>query len=78
MNSLELREMNADHVVYAYSPNGEGVPGEVEYLFADGKTSVLRQSSDDFNGYYAHKACNKVTECVRKNNLPIKFVQAWY
>jgi hypothetical protein len=78
MNALELLEMNSNHVVYAYQPDGRGETGEVEFVFSDGEARVLRRAPDDVGGRYAFKACSKVKECVYENNLPIKFVQAWY
>ena len=78
MNILELFEMNRERIVYCYQPDGKGQPGKVAYLFIDGKASVLDRAPDDTGGRYAHKACKRVEECVRKNNLPIKFIQAWH
>ena len=77
MNKLELLEMNRDRIVYAYQPDGEGDPGEIVYLFADGKATVLYTAPEDTNGSYAFKACKRVEECVKKKNLPMNFVQAW-
>jgi len=78
MNILELFEMNRERIVYSYQPDGEGESGKVAYLFADGKASVLSKAPDDTGGRYAFKACKRVEECVQKNNLPIKFIQAWH
>lgn len=77
MNLLKLFEANQERVIYSYQPDGEGEPGQVAYLFADGKASVLRTAPDDTGGRYAFKACKRVEECIQKNNLPIKFIQAW-
>ena len=77
MNILELLEMNRDRIVYAYQPDGKGRPGKVVYLFADGKASLLDAAPEDAGGRYAFKACKRVEECVQKNNLPIKLIQAW-
>lgn len=77
MNILELFEMDRDRIVYTYQPDGEGTPGQVIYLFASGKASLLRAAPEDASGRYAFKACKRVEECVKKNNLPIKLIQAW-
>ena len=78
MNELRLKEMNQDRVVYFYQPEGKGEYGEIVYLFADSQATVFKLSKDDEFGRYASKAASKVEECVRKNNLPLKVVQAWY
>ena len=78
MNELKLKEMNSERVVYFYQPDGKGERGEILYSFVDGKASVSKQSKDDEIGRYAHKAVEKVEECVKKNNLPLEFIQAWY
>ena len=78
MNELQLKEMNQDRIVYFYQPEGKGERGEIVYVFADAQASVSKQSEDDEHGHYAHKAVRKVEECVKKNNLPMKFTQAWY
>ncbi len=78
MNDLILKEMNSSKIVYLYHPNGESEYGEVEYLFSDKQAHVVKKASGDDTGYFAHKATRKIEECVSKNNLPLKFTQAWY
>ena len=78
MNELTLKEMNTEYVVYLYQPEGRGDFGEIVCLFASQQASVIKQSKDDEFGRYANKAVVKVEECVKKNNLPLKFIQAWY
>lgn len=78
MNQLELKEYSKEQIVYIYRPEGEGEGGEVIYRFADKCAVIGKQAADDEFGRYAHKAVLKVEECVKKNNLPIKVIQAWY
>ena len=47
------------------------------YVFADKEATVTKKSKDDEIGRYGYKAAAKIKECVDKNNLPIKFIQAW-
>ena len=77
MNELLLKEYNAEHITYLYKPDGKGEYGEVMYVFADNEAKIIKQSRDDEIGRYGYKAATKVKECVEKNNLPIKFIQAW-
>jgi GH35 family endo-1,4-beta-xylanase len=77
MNELRLKEYTADHIVYLYQPDGKGEWGEVAYLFADNEAKITKQSKDDEIGRYGYKAARKIEECVQKNNLPMKFIQAW-
>ena len=77
MNILELFEMTKEHIIYLYRPEGRGEGGKVIYHFADKKAIVYQQATDDEFGRYAHKASLKVEECVDKNNLPLRLVQAW-
>ena len=78
MNELVLREMNQDHVLYLYQPEGKGEYGEILYSFSERKARAKKMALEDISGRYALKACYKVEECVSKNNLPIRFTQAWY
>jgi hypothetical protein len=78
MNELLLQEMNQERVIYLYKPEGKGESGEIIYFFAKNQAQVVKQSKDDEFGRYANKALLKIEECVSKNNLPIKLVQAWY
>jgi len=77
MNELVLKEMNEDRIIYLYHPNGEETFGEIEYLFDEKHARVTKRAVNDETGYFAHKATRKVEECVGKNNLPLKFTQAW-
>ena len=77
MNELILKEMNENRIIYLYHPNGEEAFGEIEYLFSEKQAHVSRKADNDETGHFAHKATRKVEECVIKNNLPIKFIQAW-
>ena len=78
MNELILREMNESRIIYLYHPNGEETFGEIEYLFSEKLARVAKKADNDESGYFAHKATRKIEECVGKNNLPLKFTQAWY
>ena len=78
MNELILKEMNDKRILYFYHPNGEPLFGEIEYLFSDSHAYITRKADNDESGYFAHKATQKVEECVGKNNLPLKLTQAWY
>ena len=78
MNELILKEMNFEYIVYLYKPNGEGEPGEIIYDRKNNETHIMEKAPADETGYFARKAERKVKECVEKNNLPIKCIQAWY
>lgn len=78
MNELILKEMNFDHIVYLYRPNGKGNPGEIKYDLKTNEIHVISNAPDDDTGYFAHKAEKKVKECVNKKNLPMQCIQAWY
>ena len=78
MNELILKEMNLDYIVYLYKPEGKGTPGEIMYDLKKGEAITLSKSPEDEFGSYAYKAGKKVKECVKENNLPMKFIQAWY
>jgi len=77
LNELLLKEFNTEYVIYLYYPDGKGEHGEVMYVFADKEAKVTKKSKDDQIGRYGYKAATKIKECVDKNNLPIKFIQAW-
>jgi len=78
MNELLLKEFNSESITYFYKPDGKGEYGEVTYVFSDKQAKVTKQSKDDEIGRYGYKAASKIKECVDKNNLPIKFIQAWH
>lgn len=78
MNELVLKEMNGSRIKYLYHPNGAEDFGEIEYLFSKKQARITKRADNDESGYFAHKATRKVEECVGKNNLPLKFTQAWY
>lgn len=78
MNELMLKEMNQEYVIYLYKPEGKGDFGEIIYNFSEKQATISKQSKDDEFGRYANKAMLKVEECINKNNLPMKLVQAWY
>ncbi len=78
MNKLVLKEMNDDRILYLYYPEGRTAFGEIEYLFDKMQAQVVRRADTDDTGYYGNKAMFKVEECVVKNNLPMRFTQAWY
>ncbi len=77
MNELLLKEYTSEYVKYLYKPDGKGEYGEVIYSFANNEAKVSKQSKDDEIGRYGYKAAAKIKECVDRNNLPIKFIQAW-
>jgi hypothetical protein len=78
MNELILKEFSSQKVVYQYLPEGKGEPGEIVYVFGRGNAEVVETASDDEFGSYAHKALNRVSEYINKNNLPMRAIQAWY
>ena len=78
MNELVLKEYNVDHLTYYYRPDGKGDYGEIAYSFADKTAKLAKQAKNDEIGRYGHKAISKVEECVKENNLPMRFIQAWY
>jgi len=79
MNKLELKEYNDVYVRYLYTPEGKGEPGEIVYYFSDGAAKLEKRAEEDTAiGRYGYKATRKIEECVKENNLPIKFTQAWY
>ena len=78
MNKLKLKEMNEEQIIYLYQPEGQGEYGEILYIFSDDSTTIIKKAEDDKYGRYAHKAELKVKDCVKRNNLPIKCIQAWY
>jgi len=77
MNKLKLKEFNDERIVYLYQPEGKGECGEVAYVFVDEETRILKRAEEPSN-WYANHALSKIKECVKKNNLPIKFTQVWY
>ena len=77
MNILQLKEYNDERVVYLYQPEGKGEYGEIVFLFAENEAKVAKKAGDA-SAWHANKAIFKVEECVKENNLPIKFTQAWY
>ncbi|MCL2772619.1 MAG: hypothetical protein FWD71_04640 [Oscillospiraceae bacterium] len=77
MNKFKLKEFNDEHVVYLYQPEGRGEWGEIIYVFADNEAKIIKRA-EEASDWYANKAILKVEQCVRKNNLPIKCIQAWY
>ena len=78
MNELILKEMSLEHIVYLYKPNGKGTPGEIKYDLKTDEIVIVMNASDDDTGYFAHKAESKVKDCVRRKNLPMQCIQAWY
>jgi hypothetical protein len=78
MNELVLKEMNENRIIYLYHPNGEDIFGEIEYLFSEKQARINKKADNDETGYFAYKATSKIEECVYKNNLPLRFTQAWY
>ena len=77
MNELRLKEFNDERIVYLYQPEGRGECGEIVYFFSEAKAKIMKRAEEE-SDWYAYKAVFKIEECVQKNNLPIKFIQAWY
>jgi hypothetical protein len=77
IKELKLKEFNDEYVVYLYQPEGKGEYGEVVYIFADNEAKIIKKAEES-SDWYANKAMSKISECIRENNLPIKFTQAWY
>jgi hypothetical protein len=77
MNELKLKEFTDERIIYLYRPEGRGECGEIVYIFADHVAKILKKA-EEASDWYANKALTKVEECVKENNLPIAFTQAWY
>ena len=73
-----MNQKSNDKIVYLYYPDGHERYGEIEYIFSLQQAHVARKADNDESGYFAHKATRKVEECVGKNNLPLRYTQAWY
>ena len=78
MNKLLLVEYNANHVIYQYTPEDSGEPGEVVFDVAIGEAVVRKRAQNDAYGKYGHNAAKRVSEYVAKKNLPMDAIQAWY
>jgi len=78
MNEMILKEMTREKIIYLYRPSGEGEFGEIVYTFIDDATSVIKKAENDILGKDAHRAELQVKDCVKRNNLPLKCVQAWH
>jgi len=78
LNLFKLKEFSDENrIVYLYQPEGRGDWGEVVYTFSDGAIQIIKRAKES-SATYDRMALSKVKECVEKNNLPIKFTQAWY
>jgi hypothetical protein len=77
MNEMVLKEVNNQHIIYLYKPEGRGDPGEIEYSFESKEAKLKRLASENSPYYYNH-AILAVEKCVKKNNLPITFMNAWH
>ena len=77
MNEMELLEYTREKAVYSFTPSGEGEPGEIEYVFKDGEARVKKPAGNT-SPSFAHHAILAVEKRVKENNLPIKFINAWY
>jgi hypothetical protein len=78
MNKLKLLEYNLDRVTYQYVPEDKGEPGEIACDVLTGKAAVVKRAQNDETGRYGHNATRRVAEYVKKKNLPMDAVQAWY
>jgi hypothetical protein len=78
MNKLRLIEYNAERVIYQYTPEDKGDPGEVVFDILAGKATVKKRASNDEFGRYGHNATRRVAEYIENKNLPIDAIQAWY
>jgi hypothetical protein len=78
VNRFQLKEFNnEERIVYLYQPEGKGEWGEVIYTYADNSTIITKRAEEN-SIMHDKMALAKVKERVEKNNLPIKFTQAWY
>ena len=77
MNKLMLKEFNEDHLTYLYQPEGRGECGEVIYSFTDHAAKIAKRAEEN-SKWHDNKAIVKVEECVKKKNLPLELIQAWY
>lgn len=78
MNELKLVLFDAAKVVYQYTPEGEGEPGEIVYSMETDDCTVSKRASNDESGRYGYNATRRVVEYIQKKNLPLAPVQAWH
>jgi hypothetical protein len=78
MNKLKLLEYKPDRVMYQYTPEDKGEPGEIVCDLLTGETVVSKRAQNDETGRYGHNATRRVAEYARKKNLPMDATQAWY
>ncbi len=79
MNKLRLIKYDTNLIVYQYTPEDDGEPGEIVFDIPSGQVAVEKRAQNDEFGSYGHKAANRVAEYAKKRNLPMDAaVQAWY
>jgi hypothetical protein len=78
MNKLKLLAYEPGMILYQYTPENKGEPGEIVFDVLTGKVEVRKRAQNDESGSYAHKASNRVAEYAAKKNLPLDAIQAWY
>ncbi len=79
MNILVLKEYNGGKVIYEYQPEGQGAAGVVQFdVFGMNGMLVKKAEGDSESETYGYKALSKIEDLVKKNNIPLKFTQAWY
>ena len=79
MNRLRLKEVTQKHVIYFYHPEGNGSYGEVCMNFSDKRPFIISRSDEDTNtNWYAFMAMSAVEKCVKRQDFPLEFTQAWY
>lgn len=78
MNKLRLLEYNDKHIVYQYIPEDAGEPGEVIFDAITGEITIQKIAQNDESGTYGYKATRRIAEYIKKKNLPIDAIQAWY
>jgi hypothetical protein len=78
LNKLKLKIATQEYVIYSYTPEGEGIPGEIRMNIGDDEATVIfRAGEDNSTGRYAFKATKAVKGCVERKNFPLEFTQAW-
>ena len=77
MNKLELKELTQKYVVYFYRPEDRGTHGEISMKFSDEKASIVLRAGENSHWHDRH-ALTAVEKCVKEQDFPLKFTQAWY
>lgn len=78
MNIMKLKIATPEYVEYFYIPEDKGEPGEIHMNIDDNEAHVtVRAEGDNSAEQYGFKAAKAVEECVKDNNIPLQFINAW-